>query len=97
MAHKHPSYKDSLPLLNRISGQLNGAGKMIEEGRYCPDILNQLRAARAALRTLEGRILEQHLRSCVCEAFESGGDAAKDSKIEELLDLFRRYDNDAQG
>ena len=97
MTHKHPSYKDSLPLLNRISGQLNGAGKMIEEGRYCPDILNQLRASRAALRTLEGRILEQHLRACVCETLKGGDKASKDSKIEELLDLFRRYDNDAQG
>ncbi|TKW62077.1 MAG: metal-sensitive transcriptional regulator [Blastochloris viridis] len=86
-----------MPLLNRITGQLNGAGKMIEEGRYCPDILNQLRAARAALRTLEGRILEEHLRCCVGQAFNSGEKKEKEGKVAELLDLFRRYDNDAQG
>lgn len=60
-----PKHQNSSALVNRIAGQVTAIGKMIAEDRYCPDILNQVRAARAALRTLESRILESHIRSCV--------------------------------
>ena len=81
-----------LPLVNRIGGQISGIGKMVEEGRYCPDILNQVRAARAALRTLEARILRTHLQSCVHEAFLSDDENAKNDKIDEIVSLFCKYD-----
>lgn len=81
-----------IPLVNRIGGQVAGIGKMIEEVRYCPDILNQIRAARSALRTLEGRILRTHLESCVRESFQSGNESDQRKKIEEIVDLFGRYD-----
>lgn len=83
-----------LALLNRVAGQVAGIGRMIEEDRYCPEILNQIRASRAALRTLESRILETHLHSCVRQSFAAETRAQQDVKIEEILDLFRRYDND---
>ena len=61
MAH-HPKYA---AFAKRIHGQVGGVVRMIEEGQYCPDILMQLKAARASLRTLEGRLLQQHLEGCV--------------------------------
>lgn len=84
----------SLPLVNRIGGQVSGIGKMIEEGRYCPDILNQIRAARAALKTLEGRVLRGHLQSCVRDAFASTDADVQAEKIEEVVNLFTRYENE---
>jgi len=81
-----------MPLVNRIGGQVSGIGKMIEEVRYCPDILNQIRAARSALKTLESRILRTHLHSCVRESFQSGNESDQQKKIEEIVDLFSRYD-----
>src|SRR5688572_4147345 len=77
-------------LVNRIAGQVNAIGKMMAEDRYCPDILNQIRAARSALRTLESRVLENHLRSCVREAFASGDQKAQGDKIDEIIKLFNR-------
>lgn len=89
----HPRYEGELPRLNRVAGQINGIKKMIEEGRYCPDILTQLRAARAALRTIEGNILEEHLGSCVADAMRHGDQADKELKIMEIVTLFKRYDD----
>ena len=73
-------HKSEIALVNRIAGQVNAVGRMIEENRYCPDILNQVRAARSALKTLESRILETHLQSCVQEAFTSGNKQSKKRK-----------------
>lgn len=91
-ATENDKHSDALPLVNRIGGQVAGITKMIEEGRYCPDILNQIRAARSALRSLEGRVLRTHLQSCVKEAFVSGSTKKQNEKIEEIVGLFSRYD-----
>ncbi|MFN7364840.1 MAG: metal-sensitive transcriptional regulator [Alphaproteobacteria bacterium] len=90
MAH-HPKYA---AFAKRIHGQVGGVVRMIEEGQYCPDILMQLKAARASLRTLEGRLLQQHLEGCVQDAFSSGNKAEIDKKIQELVSLMKRYDDD---
>lgn len=92
-ATEKDKHADALPLVNRIGGQVTGIAKMMEDARYCPDILNQIRAARAALRTLEGRVLEAHLQSCVREAFALGSAKKQNDKIKEIVDLFRRYDS----
>ena len=89
---KHPCHKNELKKLNRISGQIEGIKKMINEGRYCPDILTQLRAARAAIHTVEADILECHLQSCVRDAMISGNEKDTAEKINELKDLFKRFD-----
>lgn len=92
MNKDHPCHSTELPKLNRISGQVEGIKKMIQEHRYCPDILTQLRAVRAALRTVESKILETHLQSCVAEALKSGNKKETDEKIAELKNLFKRFD-----
>lgn len=88
----HPCHHHELPKLNRIAGQIEGVKRMIEEHRYCPDIITQLRAARAAIRRVEADLLETHLKSCVNEALKSDNAANTDRKIEELKDLFKRFD-----
>ena len=72
MSKEHPCHQSEIGKLNRISGQVEGIKKMIEDGRYCPDILTQLRAARAAIRTVEANILETHLQHCVTDALAQG-------------------------
>jgi DNA-binding FrmR family transcriptional regulator len=90
--HQHPSHKQKLPRLNRIGGQIEGIKRMIEEGRYCPDILTQLRAARAAIRNVELQILDRHLSMCVTEAFLAGDPDAQKQKVDEIRELIKRFD-----
>lgn len=78
-------HEDQLARLGRIAGQVAGIRKMIEEGRYCMDILIQLRAARAALKRVEGNILRRHLQHCVAQAL--GGKSAEE-KVDELQRYF---------
>ncbi len=72
----------------RIAGQVAGVGRMIEEDRYCPDILHTISAIHAALRGLEATLLEDHVRHCVMES--TGSKKAAKEKLEELLQLYRR-------
>lgn len=85
-----PSHASQLHRVRRIRGQLDGIERMIEEQRYCPDIIVQVQAVRSALSSLESKLLEGHLHCCVRDAFESGDDRAKSQKIEEILNLVRR-------
>jgi CsoR family transcriptional regulator, copper-sensing transcriptional repressor len=87
----HPSHKKHLSRLNRASGQLEGVRKMIDEQRYCPEILTQLRAVRSALSSLESEILRTHLVYCVTETLSSHDDSERSKKIEELIDIFNRF------
>lgn len=90
----HPSHKKQVSRINRISGQLDGVRGMIEDQRYCPEILTQLRAIRSAVKSLEANVLQTHLSSCVTETFSSRKvtKREKDRKIKELIDIFKRYD-----
>ncbi|WP_312199633.1 metal-sensitive transcriptional regulator [Anaerospora hongkongensis] len=74
--------------LKKISGQINGIDKMIEDGRYCVDILQQLTAARAAMNQVSLLILESHTKSCVVNAIKE--DRADDA-IGELIDVVRKF------
>lgn len=85
----NPSHMENMPRLNRISGQLEGVKKMVEEGRYCPDILIQLKAIRSAIRAVESNILTKHLQHCVASSFS---EAERDEKIKELKSLFDRFE-----
>lgn len=71
-------------LLKTARGQLDGILAMVEEDRYCIDISNQILATQALLSRTNKEILKAHLRGCVCDAFEAGGDEAQ-AKIDELL------------
>lgn len=87
--HDHSA---QLKRLSRVRGQLNGIEKMILEGKYCPEILLQIKAARSALRSLEFAIYDGHLRGCVKKAIESKSQKDSDKKIDELLALMRAQD-----
>lgn len=90
---KHPCHDKDLPRLNRVSGQIDGVKKMIEDGRYCPDILTQLRAIRSALKSVEANVLERHLAGCVSEAIKSGTKKQQEKKLAEIKEMFKRYDD----
>jgi DNA-binding FrmR family transcriptional regulator len=77
--------------LKRIAGQVGGVARMIEEERYCIDILTQMRAVKAALGKVEDAILERHASSCVAEALRSGSAAEQEKKFRELVGLFGRF------
>ena len=76
--------------LKRIEGQVRGIARMIEEDRYCIDVLTQVRAVRAALRGVEDEVLKDHVEHCVRESIEKGGLEA-DEKIEELTAAVERF------
>ena len=84
-------HSDNIPRLNRILGQVEGIKKMIEDKRYCTDILMQLRAVRSALKSVESNILQKHLQHCVAQSFAS--DTDKNKKIDELKMLFDKYND----
>ena len=90
MTTSKPNHLENLPRLNRISGQIDGIKKMIEEGRYCVDIINQIKAARSALKSVEKNILQKHIQHCVAASFQSS--QTEQQKIAELLDLFDKSD-----
>ena len=76
--------------LNHIAGQVSGVARMVEEDRYCIDILTQLQAVRSALAKAESEILKDHAACCVAEAIASGDAAEQRAKVEELVALMER-------
>jgi CsoR family transcriptional regulator, copper-sensing transcriptional repressor len=76
--------------LKRIEGQVRGVQKMIEEDRYCIDVVTQIEAVRAALAKVEADLLRQHLEHCVHHAMTSKDKADQSRVIEELVGVFRR-------
>ena len=85
---KHPCHKEQLSNLKRIEGQVRGVQGMIEGGKYCVDILNQIKALNNSLITVEAKILKTHLRECIKESLE--GDDQFDSKIDEIMKIMKR-------
>lgn len=82
--------KTQVNRLNRIAGQVRGVAAMVEDGRYCIDVLNQLAAARSALAKVESQVLKDHAASCVSEAIASGDEAEQRLKFNELIELMER-------
>ena len=76
--------------LNRVEGQVRGLGRMLDEDRYCIDILQQIQATKAALGKIETELLRLHAGECVDHALKEGTMAQKRAKIVELVDLFER-------
>ena len=73
--------------LNRIEGQVRGIGRMLEDERYCIDILHQVQAIKSALAKVEDAILKDHAATCVDTAIASGNKVEQRKKFEELVDL----------
>ncbi|MBE5808342.1 MAG: metal-sensing transcriptional repressor [Clostridiales bacterium] len=78
--------KDLTTRLNRIAGQVNGIRRMIEEDRYCVDVLMQVSAVQAALKAFNRELLSSHIRSCVVEDIRAGNEGA----VEELCELLKK-------
>jgi CsoR family transcriptional regulator, copper-sensing transcriptional repressor len=76
--------------LSRIEGQVRGIARMVEEDRYCIDIVTQIDAVVAALRRVEKEVLRDHAKHCIEHAIESGDRAAQRKKVAELMDLVSR-------
>lgn len=81
-----------LKRLSRIEGQVRGLARMVEDGRYCIDIVTQVAAARAALRRVEQEVLRDHVHHCVKHAMTSGDRKEQERKIEELMAILARGD-----
>lgn len=78
--------------LNRIEGQVRGLSRMVEDDRYCIDIVTQISAVRAALRRLEEEVLRDHVSHCVNQVIASGDQAEQRRKVGELMDVLSRAD-----
>jgi DNA-binding FrmR family transcriptional regulator len=90
--HGYTKDKDALiKRLHRIEGQVRGVEKMVEQDRYCIDILTQIAAVNTALESLAFRILDEHVRHCVAGALASGDQADAQTKTEELLEAVQRF------
>ena len=78
--------------LARIEGQVRGLAQMVEQDRYCLDVVAQVRAAKSALAKVEQMVLADHLGSCVEQAIVSGDPDAHRKKVAELIEVFSRSD-----
>lgn len=85
---KHPCHKDQIANLKRIEGQVRGVQGMIDDGKYCIDILNQIKALKNAITTVEGKILKTHLRECIKDSLK--GDKEFEIKIDEIMKTMKR-------
>ena len=83
------SHENQIKRLNRISGQVNGIIKMVEDERYCIDIVNQIKAIKSALATVERNIIEDHLNHCIHKALDSGNKRQASAMVEEIKDLLK--------
>jgi DNA-binding FrmR family transcriptional regulator len=89
-AMNHNAKSSVLKRLNRIEGQVRGLSRMVEDDRYCIDIVTQISAARAALDRVELELLQAHVAHCVEHAIASGNLAEQSKKVEELVDVLAR-------
>ena len=88
--HDRPDKAKLLNRLSRVEGHVRGIAKMIEEDRYCIDILTQVRAARAAVAQVESEMLKTHLSHCIEGAIVSGDAEQQRTKARELIELLER-------
>lgn len=88
----HPCHKNQISKINRAVGQLEAVKRMIDDGKYCVDIMSQLRAARNAVKTIELGVLETHMAACVADACSSKDENLKKERIAEIIALLKKYE-----
>lgn len=76
--------------LSRIEGQVRGIARMVDDDRYCIDVITQISAVRAALKRVEAEVLRDHVAHCVAHAIDSGDNAERRRKVAELMDVIGR-------
>jgi DNA-binding FrmR family transcriptional regulator len=87
-----PGIKDrNLKRLRRIEGQVRGLQKMVEEDRYCPDILTQISSVQEALRSVGRELMRNHLKHCATQAIRSGDGEAAEATYDELIEMIYRH------
>jgi CsoR family transcriptional regulator, copper-sensing transcriptional repressor len=92
MSHGYVQDKEALiRRLHRIEGQVRGIERMVEEERYCIDVLTQIAAVKTALESLGFQILDDHVNHCVADALASGDGSAAAEKSQELLAAVHRF------
>jgi len=85
------THEEQLEYLKKIEGQIRGIQRMIEEGRYCVDILNQVHSVINALARVEDKILEKHFENCVTNAVQGKSAIERKQKLTEVMDLLSRF------
>jgi DNA-binding FrmR family transcriptional regulator len=95
--HAHALHVDSgmkqnmMLRLRRVEGQVRGIQKMVEDERYCPDVLTQMSAIHESLRSVERILMKNHLQHCATEALRSGDEHKAQETYDELTELFYRH------
>lgn len=84
-------HEEQLEFLKKIEGQVRGIQKMIEEKRYCIDIVTQIHSIIGALYRVENEIFRKHLDGCVVSALKGKSESEKQKKIDEIVDLVARF------
>jgi CsoR family transcriptional regulator, copper-sensing transcriptional repressor len=83
--------KKTIARLQRIAGQVEGIARMVATDRYCVDVLLQIASVQAALGQAAKQVLRSHVETCVSEVMMTGGGAARQKKLDELMQVFGRY------
>jgi DNA-binding FrmR family transcriptional regulator len=87
---QNPDHRDHIVALKRIEGQVRGVQRMIDDRKYCIDILNQIHAVKGALARVEDKILQKHFQHCVTTAMTGNSESQKQQKLDEILALINR-------
>ena len=91
-AHVEPELKEkALARLKRIEGQIRGLQRMVEDERYCGDVLVQVASVHEALRGVEKLLMQNHLRHCITGALQTGDAQSREATYAEVLDLMYRH------
>ncbi len=85
------THEQELGRLRKIEGQIRGVQRMIEEKRYCIDILTQLNSVVGAIMSVEENILSRHLKGCIQESFRKGSRADRQRKVDEVVGVLRKF------
>jgi DNA-binding FrmR family transcriptional regulator len=88
---KTPSHKSQIVALRRIEGQVRGVQKMIEDGRYCVDIVTQLHSILGAVGRVQSNIFQSHLNHCFTDAVSGKSAIQREKKITEVIKLLRKF------
>ena len=91
MKEQLTTHMEEIVPLKRIEGQIRGVQRMIEEKRYCIDILTQLSSVAGAIKRVEESILNRHLRGCVSGSFSKGSKEDRAKKIDEVIEVLQKF------
>ena len=88
---KITTHHEQLAFLKKIEGQVRGVQKMIEDGRYCVDIMTQLHSIVGAILRVEDKVFRRHIEGCVGRALSGKSDVEKHKKMDELMELIKKF------